>query len=192
MMGIFFLFIIPHSFAQVKIMPLGDSITWGKNITPGFVFDDGYRKSLYNKLTTLGLGPGDFTFVGNETTPTDPSNLYRACYKDGARIEAFLSGGGVNYGDISTTLTSLTPNIVILHIGTNNIGNEETIGDYNTSGTIINSLYTLVNKITDEASVTRLFLCKIIPKLSTPGSEIETITYNNAITWPRRTGPKPP
>src|SRR4051794_32872398 len=49
----------------LRIMPLGDSITWGGG-APGH---DSYRTDLYNRLATAGL---DVDFVGSQHSGTGP------------------------------------------------------------------------------------------------------------------------
>ena len=37
--------------AQTRIMPIGDSITWGKSATDQTAENEGYRKILHDQLT---------------------------------------------------------------------------------------------------------------------------------------------
>lgn len=163
--------------AQVRILPLGDSITWGKvNQNPPGAGDSGYRGPLHTLLTNNGMST---VFVG---TDPDNTNLNRGYYLDGARIGQFLGADSAK-GDIAAVLdgADFRPDIVILHIGTNNIGSGQAIGTYNTPNSMMNQLYTLVKKITDNSYVDDLLLCKVIPKYSTPGTETETAAFNNAL-----------
>ncbi|MCJ7813479.1 GDSL-type esterase/lipase family protein, partial [bacterium] len=104
----------------------------------------------------------------------------RGYFADFARIGWFIHPDSAK-GDMSIVLNTYQPDIVILEIGTNNISKGNPMGDYATPGSIIQQLYTLVTKITDNPYVDHLLLCKIIPKLLTPGDEAETMNYNNAL-----------
>ncbi len=94
----------------VKIMPLGDSITFGL----GSVDYNGYRKPLYNKLTAAGY---NFDFVGSQTNGNfpDPSHEgYSGWHADTAGTSDIL-------GQVYNWLEANPPDIVLLHIGTNDI-----------------------------------------------------------------------
>lgn len=92
----------------VRIMPLGDSITAGLNMVkdvPG-----GYRKELSARLTSAGI-PFDFvgSSVANPIEGTDPDHEGHG----GFRTQAILE-------NLSEWL-SADPDVVLLHIGTNDV-----------------------------------------------------------------------
>ncbi len=96
---------------SVKIMPLGDSITMGAGSTDF----DGYRKPLYWALTDAGY---NFDFVGGQTDGVfpDPDHEGHSGWhadKTGT-IDDIL-------GRVYEWLTDHPPDIVLLHIGTNDI-----------------------------------------------------------------------
>ncbi|MDD5011120.1 MAG: GDSL-type esterase/lipase family protein, partial [Phycisphaerae bacterium] len=96
--------------AGVEIMPLGDSITLGVGTIPY----NGYRKSLYNKLITAGYS---FNFIGNKTDGNFPD-----CDHEGH--SGWHASGGTNGGilpNVYNWLTAKPADIVLLHIGTNDI-----------------------------------------------------------------------
>lgn len=156
--------------AQTKIMPVGNSITLGKvNNQVPVAGQEGYRKLLHEDLVNDGIS---VEFVG------DFGETAFGHFADNAQIGWFHADSVMNIGP---ALATHQPDIVILHIGTNNIGIGQPVGNFNTPGTSINHLFTLVNTITSFASVDNLLLCKIIPKLSSPGEEVEVTDYNNAI-----------
>jgi lysophospholipase L1-like esterase len=92
----------------VRIMPLGDSITEG---TSGSTDDTGYRRSLYLQLTNAGY---DVNFVGSQNSgiPNDFDKDHEGW--SGWRADQIE-------GSIYTWLQSNPADIVLLHIGTNDI-----------------------------------------------------------------------
>ena len=141
---VLFLFLIATiSIAQIKIMPLGNSITYGNNIgdltLPRPLADRiTYRKDLFDLLT---LGGYSFDFVGSETsgtpTVTDGDNAgfpgvtasqLESLLNTGVLDQAPSSPGGLaghSNGDIITAgfyLDAFSPDAILLHIGTNDVG----------------------------------------------------------------------
>ncbi len=128
--------------AQIKIMPLGNSITYGNNVgdltTPRPLSDRiTYREDLYNHLSGAGYS---FDFVGSETsgapTVADGDNAgFPGITAD--QLKSLLSTGilnqtpampsglaGHNNGDIITAgfyLDAFIPDAILLHIGTNDV-----------------------------------------------------------------------
>jgi len=88
-----------------SFMPTGDSITEGVGSTSGL----GFRHILYSSLNSIGT----YDFVGPTGIPPDEGDFY-----SGARIGDFLAGGT---HDVSLTITSYSPELVALHLGTNDI-----------------------------------------------------------------------
>jgi hypothetical protein len=90
-----------------RIMPLGDSITRGYF---GSVYYWGYRKPLYDSLTG---GSYNFDFVGSMTDPyTFPDPQHEG--HDGWKADGILYG-------VRSWLDAHQPDVVLLHIGTNDI-----------------------------------------------------------------------
>ena len=90
---------------MVKIMPLGDSITDGKGSNPRH----GFREDLYDLLTNAGY---DFDFVGSLT--------------GGSGFDTDHEGHSGFYtqtinSSITTWVQDTNPDVVIYHIGTNDI-----------------------------------------------------------------------
>ncbi|MGB8355630.1 MAG: GDSL-type esterase/lipase family protein [Chthoniobacteraceae bacterium] len=109
---------------NVKVMPLGDSITLGKKGMVG-----GYRKILYEWLIESGYA---ITYVGKQNIPGNPK--YPAACSDGSipyhegygsiRTDMVLTGGTVERQTappLATTLEKFKPDVVLLMIGTNDI-----------------------------------------------------------------------
>jgi lysophospholipase L1-like esterase len=92
----------------IRIMPLGDSITYGIDSTYAYV---GYRRSLYQSL----LGHGyNVDFVGSQTdgSPADFDRNHEG--HSGWRADQIRDS-------IIGWLNSNPPDVVLLHIGTNDI-----------------------------------------------------------------------
>jgi len=91
---------------KLRILPLGDSITYGWNSTSG---TDGYRLGLADKL----LG-STFLFVGSQRSGTMEDN-----YNEGHPGYTISGISGVAHNGLKEK-----PNIVLLHAGTNDLNNK--------------------------------------------------------------------
>ncbi|MCX5632522.1 MAG: GDSL-type esterase/lipase family protein, partial [Phycisphaerae bacterium] len=98
---------------SVKIMPLGDSITRGRYGSPN---SHGYRKPLYDKLTDANY---NFDFVGGQTDGNFPDPHHEG--HDGWHADT--AGTSDILGQVYNWLTANPADIVLLHIGTNDISN---------------------------------------------------------------------
>ena len=142
----------------VKIMPLGDSITYGTNSSNG----GGYRLPLWNDLISQGA---NVDFVGSQLG--GPANFDANNEgHPGWRIDQ-ISANIVNW------LTTYQPQIVLLHIGTNDIIQNHDVANAPTR------LSQLINQITTTLPTATLFVAQIIPLNSNLNSEV--VTYNAAI-----------
>ncbi len=122
-----------------KIMPLGDSITYG-------TFPGGYRKDLANYLSTNGI---NFDYVGasqlNPANGVDPDhNGY-----PGYRTDQILSK--------LPSWLALNPEMVLLHLGTNDLMQGKT------TSFAINNLKSIINLITTNAPHRRVYVATIVP-----------------------------
>jgi lysophospholipase L1-like esterase len=114
---------------EIKVMPLGDSITTGKysgnDILPGADADDiGYRKDLWNLLNGGGFS---VDFVGSESNGnvpafpfSDPEHEGHNGYTDTQIADNIYNDGGQNW------LIQNPPDVILLHIGTNELSNNST------------------------------------------------------------------
>src|SRR4030042_494207 len=93
----------------VKIMPLGDSITYGVGST-----DNGYRGPLGVNLATIDC---NFDFVGSQPTPAPDHEGHPGWHADGCPIPSL----GDILDNVYNWLTANPADIVLLHIGTNDI-----------------------------------------------------------------------
>ncbi|MDZ7316615.1 MAG: GDSL-type esterase/lipase family protein, partial [candidate division KSB1 bacterium] len=169
----------PLSAQQWRIMAVGNSITAGKDGITG-VEGNGFRKYLYDDLRAAGV---DFALVGGRG-----NSPYNGHFVSGAKIDWFLPGGSM---DIKNALDAYQPNIVLVHLGTNNTS--DTPGPYTQDYTAAGKLRKLVNdQIAKDPNVKHILLCKIIPKLDANfqeiaqirqfNREIELMFFNNALS----------
>jgi hypothetical protein len=101
---------------SIKIMPLGDSITWG--YTDGKLTNEttvGYRQKLYLDLTNLGY---NIDFVGSLISGESVSPPFDCDHEGWGGIRAYQVAD-----EIYEWLDANPPDIVLLHIGTNGIQN---------------------------------------------------------------------
>ena len=187
--------IVPAAGAANKIMPLGDSITQG--ITSGVAveaFQVSYRKTLYEKLKASGYVVNDEIFVGTlfsgeSVADLDPDHEGHS----GWRADEIIAGRtGSGEGILSDWLIAEEPNIVLLHIGTNDVSNAnedwtevsdilDVIDDYEfTSGT---GVWVILSLIVDRS-------CN--PFLPPCANSMETTNFNNNVRdlvfFPRQAG----
>jgi lysophospholipase L1-like esterase len=101
--------------ATPRIMPSGDSITRG---WCGSAYRWGYRKPLYDTLTSGGYS---FDFVGGRADGSFPDPNHEG--HDGWRADEILNGrtSDPNAGKLANWLIAHQPDVVLLHIGTNDI-----------------------------------------------------------------------
>ena len=113
---------------KLTIMPLGDSITWGVD-APG-----GFRTKLYQNLKRAGY---DFTFIGSDTTNPGPLPLPQdqqareghpgyTISQDNSNLDAnvppYPTDNDSNNGGYWLTRLNRPPDIILIHLGTNDIG----------------------------------------------------------------------
>ncbi|MEV8527298.1 MULTISPECIES: ricin-type beta-trefoil lectin domain protein [unclassified Streptomyces] len=91
--------------AGLRLMPLGDSITWGVGSPSG----NSYRGFLWNRLTSEGHGL-DFVGSGRNGTMSDPDNEGHS----GWHIDQIA-------GIADSVLARYRPNVITLEIGTNDL-----------------------------------------------------------------------
>lgn len=155
--------------APWRIMPVGNSITLGRGdeIDPTV----GFRDDLYNLLQ--GYIPEGFELVGS-----DGSAPYQGFFRAGAKISDFSNGG---IKELSTEIAAQRPDILLIHLGTNNA--EDPVGSYAGSGSA-GQMYDLLNEAVSAMSIHasrsdwRIIVCKIIPKFS-GGFEITNVRAFN-------------
>ncbi|MFF1300830.1 MULTISPECIES: ricin-type beta-trefoil lectin domain protein [unclassified Streptomyces] len=146
------------STTPLRVMPLGDSITWGVGSSTG----NGYRAPLWNKLATDGH-PLDFVGTGRAGSMSDPDNEGHSGYKI-HQIAALADAA----------LTRYRPNIVTLMIGTNDLNESYQVS------TATARLKSLVSQITADVPDATVLVASLV--VSTSGSEEQyRAAYNQAI-----------
>ena len=149
----------PSLTRPIRIMPLGDSITWGYPDAPD---TGGYRLTLYQLLTNANIS---MDFVGTQVSPA-PGLLYPNHEgHSGFRIDQiddpyFL--GWVN--------TIASPDVILLLIGTNDIGQN----DDPTNAVV--RLDGLVSHITRDCPNAKVVVATLLPRSdTTDNNEINTL-----------------
>ena len=113
---------------QLKIMPLGDSITAGTDASYTDLLFTSYRCELYKKLIAAGYS---FDFVGSvhgqwgntgRTLLPPPGYCTWGDYDEeghsGFKVDNILAGAGSWPGNLLSWATAAQPDIVLVHLGT--------------------------------------------------------------------------
>ncbi|KAK9350016.1 SGNH hydrolase-type esterase domain-containing protein [Lipomyces doorenjongii] len=153
--------LIVRAVAQVstKIMPLGDSITeWGC-----------WRAYLWNKLQLGGIENIDFVGSVTSTTTCNVSDWDR----DNEGHAGYLAIDIANNNLLVGWLSSANPDIVVMHLGTNDIANNKPTWD------IITAFSTLVDQMRASKPTMKILVAKIIPSIFNNQSDVD---LNDAIS----------
>ncbi|WP_394835470.1 SGNH/GDSL hydrolase family protein [Pendulispora rubella] len=149
----------PREVQRLVILPLGDSITEGLRTTTA----SGYRAELWNRM--LGLSGYSFDFVGSLRSGQLPDGDHEG--HSGWRIDQLTA-------KIDGWLATYKPNIVLLHIGTNDMAK-----DYELA-TAPDRLGTLIDKIAADVPGVTIVVAQIVPtKDATISKRVEA--FNSAI-----------
>ncbi|MFJ8859621.1 SGNH/GDSL hydrolase family protein, partial [Streptomyces sp. NPDC102451] len=142
----------------LRVMPLGDSITYGTGSTSGA----GYRSTLYSKLNEQG----EVEYVGSQWSgPALSPNSHEG-------HPSWLIGDIAGIAD--SVLTTYRPNVVLLHIGTNDMSNNiDPDGAPARLGSLIDQILRNDPKVT-------LLVSTIVPS-AFPETNARIARYNAAI-----------
>jgi len=152
------LLVLPHlATAQtppVRIMPLGDSITWGSA--------GGYRNKLYQTLTAAGYNldyVGTLTGGGVATLPDSDHEGH----------------GGFSIGEIDAGITNwldavADPDVILLHIGTNDFGKNIT-----PLSEAINRLDALITKLVTLRPYAHIIVTNLLERGEPYNTSIQTL-----------------
>lgn len=187
-----------NAFAQVRIMPVGNSITWGKiRKTAPSSSQHGYRSYLYQELAGLGFsftGPQTGTYAayvgdGDISNGGEIDSPYLGYYVNGAKLTEFMADSTYDLlGMMNQMATTDLPDYILMHLGTNDIFTTRDVGDISTSGSMIHSLNTIITNLlnfnTSGHVIEKIYLCKIIPMSPVADFPVENariIEYNAQI-----------
>ena len=144
----------------IKIMPLGDSITYGVGSSTG----GGYRFPLWNDLRLRGF-PIDF--VGS--VQSGPASFDRENEgHPGWKINQIAA-------KVVSWLLTYRPSIILLHIGTNDFVKNDKPAQ------APRRLSQLLNLITSTLPGAIVIVAQILPLMRRPGLNAEVIAYNATI-----------
>ncbi|WP_312018774.1 SGNH/GDSL hydrolase family protein [Streptomyces sp. I05A-00742] len=143
---------------RLAVMPLGDSITHGVGSSNG----SGYRGPLWDRLTGHA---GTLDFVGSERSGrlSDPDNEGHP----GWEIENLSA-------NIGTWLPAARPNVVLVHIGTNDLHYNHGVD------TAPDRLGALIDKITSAAPDMTVLVSSLVPSAD-PRTRNRVDAFNTAI-----------
>lgn len=140
----------------VRIMPLGDSITEGIDGHPS------YRRALWHSLQQGGY---NVDFVGNTNNLNSELNDFDLDHEGHSGWEA-----GEIDRDLNQWLTTINPDIVMLHVGTNDLTNGQD------DASTLQEISSIINKLRVKNSSVVILLAKIIPM-----RHYDTATFNSQI-----------
>ncbi|RZS29652.1 lysophospholipase L1-like esterase [Herbihabitans rhizosphaerae] len=159
-----------------KIMPLGDSITWGYTIKHGTpVALDGYRKDLWARLhDSAKLSPD---FVGS--CPRQGDDEWKCYGKGSGTFGDYNHEGHSGFrvhqlsANIERWLDLYEPEIVLLMAGTNDVGKPD-------AAEAPGRLSAMIDKMRDKRPGTRLFVATI-PQFGDAAARARVKVYNDAV-----------
>ncbi len=165
--------------ASIKIMPLGDSITEGGGNIPdnpenntstygGLIQPDdqiGYRGKLYDYFVgagyIMGTSDGELDFVGSKNTGTNYTTSFDMDHEGHSGYTSFQIAE-----NIDSWLSDQKPDIVLLHVGTNDGAQSIPIGDANATdqdaNTTVNNVRKILTSIFAHNANSKVFLARII------------------------------
>jgi uncharacterized repeat protein (TIGR01451 family) len=146
--------LIQPSGSTVRILPLGDSFTRGTGKHPS------YRYPLWVKLIDAGV---DFDFVGSQNSNESGNPVFAD--HNGQSFDSDHEGHAGWRADeivarLPKWLNSYTPDIVLLHIGTNDVS------DNQSTQSTVNEIIQIIDVLRADNPSVKILLAKIIPTSS--------------------------
>jgi lysophospholipase L1-like esterase len=163
----------------LRLMPLGDSITNGFDGSSNGIGRAGYRKPLIDLLENLGyetsiVSARDINFIGSDITGFGDFDQDNEGH--GGHHASNTSNTAISiFHHLSDYLNDNPPDIVLLHIGTNDISTSDTPAN------IVSEVSSLLDIIYTSNPQITVILAKIINRLSTPTQITTTNSYNSAL-----------
>jgi lysophospholipase L1-like esterase len=165
----------PTDGSACRIMPLGDSITFGIGSSGG-----GYRVELFRQALAAQR---DITFVGvvapgGQNGPNGPNTVNGQPFpRNHEGFSGFtISGGGAGSlaAQVDNAIAQTNPNIILLHIGTNDVNGNINVGQ------APQRLGALLDQIINDAPNALLVVAEIIPTMNQQ-TNTRVQAYNAAI-----------
>ena len=154
----------------IKIMPLGDSITWGVN--PDDPDSVGYRDFLYVQLISAGY---IIDFVGSVTGGgTDPNHEGHpswTAYNPLAPNVSLLDS-------LPKFLINNPPDVILLHIGTNDISSSL---DFDEGSSLANEVIDILDTIYFFNNSITTIVAKIIDRNDNENRHTRTMNFNDTL-----------
>ena len=163
--------------AQVKILPFGNSITYDNRRSPdNRVVGDriSYRYELYNHITNAGY---EFEFVGSESSGGNflPSGYTNNGGFPGIEADELANLVQTSWNPVENRyentsglyITRYNPDVILLHIGTNNVEN-----------TTSSDVAEILDNIRLQSSNAIIFIAKIINRAPYHST---TTSFNNSV-----------
>ncbi len=150
----------------VKILPIGDSITQG---TKG---EQSYRKPLTQELDLISCS---YEMVGSRLQTNRPSlepiPVFESPHEgySGHAVDDFLNAtisNGIQNPGINSIMDSETPDVILLHIGSNDMTRSQPVqGNYNSNGTggTIAEIDLLATRIWNKNPNAEILIANVIP-----------------------------
>ncbi|KAA3659151.1 MAG: T9SS C-terminal target domain-containing protein [Calditrichaeota bacterium] len=174
-----------------RILLVGNSITEGV----GSSDSQGFRPDFYQQISDAGY---DFTLVGGEGIEPYNGHFYAGKEINDFYSPEFGNNTGTGLHDIANAMQIYQPNVIMIHLGTNDLTLETFIAPYHDNSSSFNTstsgqMATLINYIlqwkngTHGEFVDDIFLSQIIPgsdrmdKINTYNTEMATMVndYQN-------------
>ena len=167
----------PAPTATVRVLPLGDSITFGcgDSMSPACVAEgrgaactiaespcatcaEGYRVRLFDSLSAGASPAVSWRFVGTQRTGPRDCGTQGACQHEGHPGWRTTDLSAI----VNTTLAPLQPDIILLHIGTNDIGRNNYATPAVAAAAVSANLRALVAQLLAAVPGAHIFLASII------------------------------
>ena len=165
----------------VKIMPLGNSITWGVNVDDSLA--EGYRRDLYLQLVAANYNV-DFvgSLIGGVDTNFDRDNEGHS----GAVAYPFPDYPSLYAlsDHLNGWLTTYSPDVVLLHIGTNDVNQNYYQNNKNPTNTLYlpNSIKALIDIINSNDLSNNISTMTLLAKIIDRGDRHDSVVaLNNAL-----------
>ncbi|RIJ43071.1 GDSL-type esterase/lipase family protein [Pontibacter oryzae] len=184
---LFFASTLTPSQAQYKILCLGNSITQG-SITRDIEERPSYRYKLWQKLVDENI---DFEFVGSHDVneggaPAVKGTVYKGkTYTNrneghwGWTVDEILNGKN-GEGNLAQWLQTYTPDIVLIHLGTNDVF-RQCPSDPDCFSKTKEELSQVIDLLRDKNPTITIFLAQVIPANLQPSIPEDLITLNSKI-----------